>query len=242
MPVVTLPDGSQRSFENPVTVAQVAADIGPGLAKAALAGVVDGSHVDTSFEIANDAQLAIITERDGDGLEIIRHSTAHLLAMAVQDLFPGAQVTIGPVIDDGFFYDFAYERPFTPEDLDAIEAATASGPDTLGPQAPLSGQLKEGYEAGAKATDPNINVISTYHPGGIDVAFTDPEWGGATAAQTIDQGADVIFGAGGSTGNGALEETATRDGLWCIGVDVDQWEKRALEATPTQPIPAVEIA
>jgi basic membrane protein A len=84
--------------------------------------------------------------------------------------------------------------------------------------------FKEGYEAGAKATDPNINVISTYHPGGIDVAFTDPEWGAATAAQAIDQGADVVFGAGGKTGNGALEETATREGLWCIGVDVDQWE------------------
>jgi basic membrane protein A len=84
--------------------------------------------------------------------------------------------------------------------------------------------FKEGYEAGAKATDPDIKIISTYHPGGIDVAFTDPEWGAATAAQAIDQGADVIFGAGGKTGNGALEETATREGLWCIGVDVDQWE------------------
>jgi basic membrane protein A len=84
--------------------------------------------------------------------------------------------------------------------------------------------FKEGYEAGAKATDPNINIVSTYHPGGIDVAFTDPEWGGATAAQAIDQGADVIFAAGGMTGNGALEETATHEGLWCIGVDSDQWE------------------
>ncbi len=84
--------------------------------------------------------------------------------------------------------------------------------------------FKEGYEAGAKATNPDIKIISTYHPGGIDVAFTDPEWGAATAAQAMDQGADVIFGAGGKTGNGALEETATREGLWCIGVDVDQWE------------------
>jgi basic membrane protein A len=84
--------------------------------------------------------------------------------------------------------------------------------------------FKEGYEAGAKATDPDINILSTYHPGGIDVAFTDPEWGAATAAQAIDQGADVIFGVGGKTGNGALEETATREGLWCIGVDSDQWE------------------
>ena len=121
MPVVTLPDGSQRSFDNPVSVADVAMDIGPGLAKAALAGVVDGREVDTSYTIANDAQLAIITERDEAGLEVIRHSTAHLLAMAVQDLFPGAQVTIGPTIEDGFYYDFAYERAFTPEDLEAIE-------------------------------------------------------------------------------------------------------------------------
>ncbi len=121
MPVVTLPDGSQRSFDNPVTVADVAMDIGPGLAKAALAGVVDGREVDTSYTINEDAQLAIITDRDEAGLEVIRHSTAHLLAMAVQDLFPGAQVTIGPTVEDGFYYDFAFERAFTPEDLEAIE-------------------------------------------------------------------------------------------------------------------------
>ena len=122
MPVITLPDGSQRQFPNPVTVAEVAASIGAGLAKAALAGRVDDRLVDTSFTIENDARLAIVTERDEtDGLEIIRHSTAHLLAMAVQQLFPGAQVTIGPVIEDGFFYDFAYERPFTTEDLEKIE-------------------------------------------------------------------------------------------------------------------------
>ncbi|WP_372748284.1 threonine--tRNA ligase [Litorivivens sp.] len=121
MPVVTLPDGSQRSFDNPVTVADVAMDIGPGLAKAALAGVVDGREVDTSYTINEDAQLAIITDRDESGLEVIRHSTAHLLAMAVQDLFPGAQVTIGPTVEDGFYYDFAFERAFTPEDLEAIE-------------------------------------------------------------------------------------------------------------------------
>jgi threonyl-tRNA synthetase len=121
MPVVTLPDGSERRFEQAVTVAQVAADIGPGLARAALAGVVNGVQVDTAYQIDTDAELAIITDRDGLGLEIIRHSTAHLLAMAVQELFPGAQVTIGPVIEDGFFYDFAYQRPFTPEDLVAIE-------------------------------------------------------------------------------------------------------------------------
>jgi threonyl-tRNA synthetase len=121
MPVVTLPDGSQRSFDNPVSVHEVAADIGPGLAKAALAGVVDGREVDTSHSIEQDTTLAIITERDEAGLEVIRHSTAHLLAMATQELFPGVQVTIGPVIEDGFFYDFATGHSFTPEDLEKIE-------------------------------------------------------------------------------------------------------------------------
>ena len=121
MPVITLPDGSQRSFENPVSVHDVAADIGPGLAKAALAGVVDGREVDTSHVIEADVALAIITERDDAGLEVIRHSTAHLLAQATQQLFPGIQVTIGPVIEDGFFYDFATGHNFTPEDLEKIE-------------------------------------------------------------------------------------------------------------------------
>ena len=121
MPVVTLPDGSQRSFEHPVSVFEVAESIGPGLAKAALAGKVDGELVDTSFVIDVDVDLGIITDKDEDGLEVIRHSTAHLLAQAVKELFPDAQVTIGPVIDDGFYYDFAYERPFTPEDLQKIE-------------------------------------------------------------------------------------------------------------------------
>jgi threonyl-tRNA synthetase len=119
---ITLPDGSQRPFEHPVTVAEVAASIGAGLAKAALAGKVDGKLVDTSFRIENDAALEIVTEKHADALEILRHSTAHLLAQAVQRLYPGAQVTIGPVIDNGFYYDFAYERPFTPEDLPKIEA------------------------------------------------------------------------------------------------------------------------
>ncbi len=122
MPVITLPDGSQRSFDHPVSVHAVAADIGPGLARAALAGVVDGREVDTSHTIETDASLAIITERDEAGLEVIRHSTAHLLAMAVQELFPGTQVTIGPVIEDGFYYDFATQHNFTPEDLAKIEA------------------------------------------------------------------------------------------------------------------------
>ena len=125
MPNIKLPDGSVRAFPQPVTVAEVAASIGPGLAKAALAGRVDGKLVDTSFRIETDAELAIVTERDPDGLEVIRHSTAHLLAYAVKTLFPDAQVTIGPVIENGFYYDFAYKRPFTPEDLAAIEKKMA---------------------------------------------------------------------------------------------------------------------
>ena len=125
MVAVTLPDQSVRSFDKPVTVAEVAASIGPGLAKAALAGKVDGKLVDTSFTINRDAQLAIVTDKDPDGLEIIRHSTAHLLAYAVKELFPEAQVTIGPVIENGFYYDFAYKRAFTPEDLEAIEKRMA---------------------------------------------------------------------------------------------------------------------
>ena len=125
MPVVTLPDGSQRRFEHPVRVEEVAAAIGPGLAKAALAARVDGKLVDTSYLIEADAKLAIVTDKDPDGLEVIRHSTAHLLAQAVKQLFPEAQVTIGPVIEDGFYYDFAYQRPFTTEDLAAIEKRMA---------------------------------------------------------------------------------------------------------------------
>ena len=118
---ITLPDGSLREFPGPVTVAEVAASIGAGLAKAALAGKVDGKVVDTSFSMASNAQLAIITAKDADGLEVVRHSTAHLLAYAVKDLYPDAQVTIGPVIENGFYYDFSYSRPFTLEDLAAIE-------------------------------------------------------------------------------------------------------------------------
>jgi len=121
MVAITLPDGSQKTFDSPVTVLQVAESIGPGLAKAALAGKVNGEAVDVSYLIEADTELSIITGRDDEGLEIIRHSCAHLMANAVQNLFPEAQVTIGPVIENGFFYDFAYERPFTPEDLQAIE-------------------------------------------------------------------------------------------------------------------------
>ncbi|WP_372657793.1 threonine--tRNA ligase [Hydrogenophaga sp.] len=118
---ITLPDGSQREFPGPVTVAEVAASIGAGLAKAALAGKIGDKVVDTSFQITADSPLSIVTAKDADGLEVIRHSTAHLLAYAVKELFPDAQVTIGPVIEHGFFYDFSYKRPFTPEDLAAIE-------------------------------------------------------------------------------------------------------------------------
>ncbi len=121
MPEILLPDGSTRSYSQNISVADIASDIGEGLARAALAGKVDGELVDLSFEITEDANLSIITSKNIEGLDIIRHSTAHLLAYAVKELFPEAQVTIGPVIDDGFYYDFSYKRPFTPEDLIAIE-------------------------------------------------------------------------------------------------------------------------
>ncbi len=121
MPVITLPDGSERQFDKPVKVLQVAEAIGPGLAKATLGGQIDEKLIDASYLIEEDAQLRIITDKDDEGLEIIRHSCAHLMAQSVKSLFPEAQVTIGPVIEDGFFYDFAYERPFTPDDIEAIE-------------------------------------------------------------------------------------------------------------------------
>jgi threonyl-tRNA synthetase len=175
MPVVTLPDGSQRHFDHTVTVADVAADIGPGLAKAALAGIIDGVAVDTSHRIEADAGLAIITERDPQGLEIIRHSTAHLLAMAVQQLFPGAQVTIGPVIEDGFYYDFAYERPFTPEDLTAIEKRMTelASADLAVSRVVMSRQeaidafaaLGEEYKVQIIADLPGSEAISVYRQG-----------------------------------------------------------------------------
>ncbi|HET9485607.1 MAG TPA: TGS domain-containing protein, partial [Xanthomonadales bacterium] len=119
---ITLPDGSRREYAPPVSVEQVAASIGPGLAKAALAGKVDGRLVDISHPIEHDASLEIVTEKHPDALEVIRHSTAHLLAQATQRLFPDTQVTIGPVVENGFYYDFARKTPFTPEDLEKIEA------------------------------------------------------------------------------------------------------------------------
>ena len=124
--IITLPDSSQRSYPSPVSVYDVAADIGPGLASDALAGKVDGMLFDLSHVIESDAELSIATSKSEEGLEIIRHSTAHLMAQAVKILFPEVQVTIGPVIENGFYYDFSHERPFTPQDLDAIEKKMSS--------------------------------------------------------------------------------------------------------------------
>jgi len=176
MPVITLPDGSQRSFEQSVSVDAVAASIGAGLRKAALAGRVDGKLVDTSFVIAGDANLEIVTDRHPAALEILRHSTAHLLAQAVQSLFPEAQVTIGPVIEDGFYYDFAYKRPFTPEDLVAIEAKMA---EIVAADLPVERRemprdeavaffknLGEHYKAEIIASIPSNEPISLYGQGG----------------------------------------------------------------------------
>ena len=122
MPQITLPDGAQRNFDHAVSVLDIAADIGPGLAKATLAGKVNGDLVDASYLIEEDAQVAIITSRDDDALELMRHDAAHIMAQAVQELYPGTQVTIGPAIEDGFYYDFAREEAFTPDDLATIEA------------------------------------------------------------------------------------------------------------------------
>ncbi len=175
MPLITLPDGSQRSFESAVSVAEIAASIGTGLARAALAGRVDSRLVDTSYIVDHDARVSIVTDRDQDGLEIIRHSTAHLLAQAVKQLFPDAQVTIGPVIEDGFYYDFAYSRPFTPEDLAAIEArmhelAKADEPvrrRVLGRDeaVALFRNLGEHYKAEIIAAIPASEPISLYGQG-----------------------------------------------------------------------------
>ena len=125
MPVITLPDGSQRNFDNPVTVSEVAQSIGAGLAKATIAGKVDGRLVDACDLIEQDASLQIITAKDEEGVEIIRHSCAHLIGHAVKQLYPTAKMVIGPVIDDGFYYDISYERPFTPDDMAAIEKRMA---------------------------------------------------------------------------------------------------------------------
>ena len=179
MPVITLPDGPGRQFDNPVTVQQVAADIGSGLAKATLAGVVNDQLVDASHLIEADASLAIVTDKSDEALEIIRHSTAHLLAQAVKLLFPEAQVTIGPVIEDGFFYDFAYERAFTTDDLKKIEKAMAK---PVSQNLPLErsempreeaidffNNMGEAYKAELVEAIPHGEVLSLYKQGD----FTD---------------------------------------------------------------------
>ncbi|MCC7325978.1 MAG: threonine--tRNA ligase [Burkholderiales bacterium] len=174
---VKLPDGAVRRFEAPVSVGDVAAAIGPGLAKAALAGRVDGRVVDTSFVIDRDADVAIVTDRDPEGLEVIRHSTAHLLAYAVKDLFPDAQVTIGPVIEDGFYYDFAYKRPFTLEDLAAIEKRMVElakrDEPVVRSEMPRDEAVRyfqdmgEHYKAEIIASIPSNEPISLYREGGF---------------------------------------------------------------------------
>jgi threonyl-tRNA synthetase len=179
MPAIKLPDGSVRQFDAPVSVGAVAAAIGPGLAKAALAGKVDGKVVDTSYVIDRDASLAIVTDKDAEGLDVIRHSTAHLLAYAVKDLFPDAQVTIGPVIEDGFYYDFSYKRPFTPDDLAAIEARmgelSKKDEPVVRSEMPRDDAVKyfeglgEHYKAEIIASIPSNEPISLYAEG----AFTD---------------------------------------------------------------------
>jgi threonyl-tRNA synthetase len=179
MPIITLPDGSQRTFDAPLTVAQVATSIATSLGKAALAGKLNGQLVDTSTLISADASLAIVTDRDSDGLEVIRHSTAHLLAYAVKTLFPEAQVTIGPVIDNGFYYDFSYKRPFTNEDLAAIEAKMAelAKKDEVITRKELPRDeavayfksIGEHYKAEIIASIPADQAVSLYSEG----AFTD---------------------------------------------------------------------
>src|SRR6266567_8115013 len=179
MPDIRLPDGAVKHFDAPVSVAEIAAAVGPGLAKAALAGKVDGRLVDTAHVIDRDVSVSIVTDRDPEGLEVLRHSTAHLLAYAVKELFPDAQVTIGPVIEDGFYYDFSYKRPFTPEDLAAIEKKMT---ELAKKDEPVSRKLMprddavayfeslgEHYKAEIIATIPSDEPISLYSEG----KFTD---------------------------------------------------------------------
>ena len=175
---IILPDGSQREYAGPVTVAEVAASIGAGLAKSALAGKVDGKVVDTSYLLTQDSALAIVTAKDEDGLDVIRHSTAHLLAYAVKELFPEAQVTIGPVIENGFYYDFAYKRPFTLDDLQAIEKqmlALAAKDEPVSrrvlPRDEAVSYFKglgEHYKAEIIASIPNNEDVSLYSEGAFE--------------------------------------------------------------------------
>lgn len=179
MPTITLPDGSERKFEQPVSIADIAADIGPGLAKATLAGKINDTLVDASTVVQDDASVAIVTAKDDDGLHLIRHSTAHLMAQAVKQLFPAAQVTIGPVIEDGFYYDFAFERPFTPDDLEAIEKRMAELAKSATPivrseigrddAVAFFTELSEDYKAEIIRDIPSSEVLSLYEQGD----FTD---------------------------------------------------------------------
>lgn len=178
MPNIKLPDGSVKQFEAPLTVYDVAHSISPGLAKAALAGRVDNRLVDTSYLIKNDCALVILTEKQEESLEVIRHSTAHLLAQAVKSIFPSAQVTIGPVVEDGFYYDFAFQRAFTPEDLELIEAkmvelAKANHPVTRR-ELPRDEAIQyfksigEEYKAKIIADIPKDEVLSLYKQGDFE--------------------------------------------------------------------------
>ena len=157
MPVITLPDGSQRTFQSPVSVFDVAAEIGPGLAKATLAGKVDGKIVDAAYVIENDIELSIITDKNEEGLEIIRHSSAHLLAQAVKDLFPSAQITIGPVVDDGFYYDIDYEPRFSPDDRRISFTSDAGGGDNIWIMNMDGSHAKQ-------VTNESFRLLNTYEP------------------------------------------------------------------------------
>jgi len=178
MPVVTLPDGSQRSYDSPVTIQDVAADIGPGLAKAALAGRVNGSLVDAGYLISGDVELAIVTAKDDAALELIRHDAAHVMAQAVQELYPGTQVTIGPAIENGFYYDFAREEPFTPEDLTKIEARMK---EIVGRDLPIQREVWSRDEAmktfGDMGESYKVEIIDDIIPEGEELSvYRQGEW------------------------------------------------------------------
>ncbi len=172
MPTITLPDGSQRRFEQPVTIHDVAADIGPGLAKAALAGKIDGKVLDTSYVIQDDVSLAIITSKDEDALELMRHDAAHVMAQAVQELYPGTQVTIGPAIENGFYYDFAREEPFTPDDLKKIEKRMQ---EIVKRNLPIQREVLDREEAirifGELGEDYKVQIIRDIIPEGEEVSI-----------------------------------------------------------------------